>query len=70
MKAQLSDVLETKLVTDRSVEGKKFNEAILGDSQSILHLETATTDLRFPSKLIIHLFHNSVEQSLLLTPVN
>ena len=40
MKAQLSDVKETYLVTNSSVDAKKLNETVLANSEAV-HSRTA-----------------------------
>lgn len=43
MQAKQSDVLETKLVAERSVKAKQFNETILADSETLLNIEATAT---------------------------
>jgi hypothetical protein len=45
VEAKLTNVLETKLVTLSSVVAQQFHEAVLANTERLLHLHTTTADL-------------------------
>ena len=59
MEAELSDVLETKLVANCPVDAEKFDKAILGCPEPILNVVAATTLFACPEKLVVHSLQSS-----------
>jgi len=71
MQAKQSDVLETKLVAERSVKAKQFNETILADSETLLDIEATATSSWFSREFIVHFLHDGFKHILVvLLPLN
>lgn len=70
MKAQLSDVLEPKLVPDRTIIAQQLYETVLTDPKPFLHILSAPANLRLTSKFIVHFFHDCLVKRRILKPAH
>lgn len=61
VEAQLTNVLETQLVANRSVKIEQIDDAVLANAKTVLHLVATSADLRLPSKFVVDFLHNSLE---------
>lgn len=70
VQAELSDVLETKLVANGSIDAEQLDKAVLGCPEAILNFVAATTLFTSPKKLIVHALQSGFVQIWVLTPHN
>ena len=70
MKTKLPQVLESKLVSDRTVPRKQLYKAVLADPKPIKHSESTTTNFALGSKLVVHPLERHFEQRWILAPSN
>ena len=63
MQAELSDIQESELIGLREVKAKQLDKAVLGNSETVLHLEATTALLALLGELIIHLLHCELEET-------
>jgi hypothetical protein len=63
VQAELSDIQESELIGLREVKAKQLDKAVLGNSETVLHLEATTALLALLGELIIHLLHCELEET-------
>ena len=68
MQAQLSNVLEAKLIADGSVDSEKFNETVLRCTEAILDVITSTTDFGGAEELVVHSLQSGFVEDGVLGP--
>ena len=68
MQAQLSNVLEAKLIADGSVDSEKFNETVLRCTEAILDVITSTTDFGGAEELVVHSLQSGFVEDRVLGP--
>jgi len=63
VQAELSDIQESELIGLREVKAEQLDKAVLGNSETVLHLEATTSLLALLGELIIHLLNCEFEET-------
>jgi len=64
VKTKLTDVLETKLVPDWTVEGQQLNDTVLSNPKAVLNEKGTTANFRFSSEFVVKFLHDDFEESI------
>ena len=65
---QLPDILETKLVPNRSVDCKQLNETVLRGAKSILNIVASTTYFTGAEEFVVHALKSGLIEGSILGP--